>query len=213
MFQKTMMVLGFLILSAIVVYGQDFDLKKKKKRKKDILEVYHVLRHHKKIRQGLYLRYLKKQVIVNGYYDNDDKVGIWKYYDGLRRVQLEYDYDKKKVIDYESFQDTTHYSQPPLLLGSTIEMKYKINEHIHYPQEALRNGYYGEITVGLLIDTLGVIKEWTIVKGCEESLNEEALRVVELVTQEYQWLPAIKDDKYVESRYLIPIQFEMRRGY
>ncbi len=195
----------------IVDIDQDFELKEKVKKHKDIIEIYHVLKHHRKIKQGLYLRYLRKRIIVNGYYDNNDKVGIWKYYDGLMRVQLEYDYDKLKVVDYESFQDTTHYSQPPLLLGSTIELKYKINERIKYPADAWMKGLAGEIIVGVVIDTLGTIQDYTIVKGCAESLNNEALRVVKEVASEYTWLAAIKDDKYVEATYLIPIQFEMRR--
>ena len=212
-FRKITYLVFILFGFTISVFGQRFELKEKIKQKGDIIESYHVLRKHKKIRHGLYLRYLRERIVVNGYYDNDEKIGIWKYYDGLKRVQLEYSFDKKKVIEFNSFQDTSIYSQPPLLLGSTIELKYRINKLIRYPRSAWINGFSGEIIIGVSIDTTGVILGYSIEKGCEESLNNEALRVVEIVAEEYIWLPAILEDRYVKSKYLIPIRFEMQGQY
>lgn len=199
----------FLTFSGMEMYGQRFQLKEKTKKNGDIIEKYHVLRKHKKIKHGLYIKYLKDRIIVCGYYDNNEKTGIWRYFDGLMRVQLEYDYDKQKVISFLSFQDTTHYAQPPLLLGSTMELKYRLKKLIKYPKDAWLAGYAGEVVVGLKIDTAGHIYDYTIEKSCYESLDREALRVVKEVVDDYRWLAAIKDDKFVNSTYLIPIRFEM----
>ena len=212
-YTKVNFILIILFGFSVSLFGQRFELKEKIKQKGDVIEIYHVLRKHKRIRHGLYLKYLRERIIINGYYDNNEKIGIWKYYDGLKRVQLEYDFDKKKVIEFNSFQDTTTFSQPPLLLGSTIELKYKINKLIRYPREAWINGFSGEIIVGVSIDTTGTITGYSIEKGCEENLNEEALRVVKIVAEEYQWLPAIMEDHYTNSKYLIPIRFEMQGHY
>jgi TonB family protein len=82
-----------------------------------------------------------------------------------------------------------------------------IAAHLRYPINAVRNGVTGRVLVNVLIDAEGKAREVTLLRGIEESLDEEALRVVSLIND---WLPKIENGVPVESVYTIPVSFMVR---
>ncbi|RWY53645.1 toxin-antitoxin system YwqK family antitoxin [Mucilaginibacter gilvus] len=89
------------ILIAITCQAQETKLKTSHLTD-SIDEVCHVLKSNKHIKDGLYQAvYNKITPVASGNYDNDKKVGTWRFYNTHGQVQQVYDYDKKKIA-YEA---------------------------------------------------------------------------------------------------------------
>ena len=67
------------ILFCQIAFGQE--LKSVRKKGYGFTEEYNVLVSDKKVKQGDYKRYsLKDQLTIEGKYDNNQKIGEWKFY-------------------------------------------------------------------------------------------------------------------------------------
>lgn len=75
---------------------------------------------------------------------------------------------------------------------------------VRYPIEALQKGIQGKVFVNFVIDETGEITKIQIAKGVHKSLDQEALRVVQLMPK---WTPGIQDGKPVKVSYTVPISF------
>lgn len=82
-----------------------------------------------------------------------------------------------------------------------------IARNIKYPISAIERKVTGKVYVGAFIDSQGNLKEAKILYGIDKELDEEALRVVRLITR---WLPEIVDGKPVQSALTIPVTFEIK---
>ncbi len=77
--------------------------------------------------------------------------------------------------------------------------------NLKYPEDALKAGIQGSVQVSFLIDEDGNASSGRIVKSPGIELDEEALRLVNLMPK---WTPAQKDGKSVAVWYTISIQFD-----
>jgi|GEM_PF-6010018 outer membrane biosynthesis protein TonB len=59
-----------------------------------------------------------------------------------------------------------------------------------------------------MIDSLGNPGEISILRGVHKDLDNEVLRVVQLIKD---WLPAIQNSKAVQSVVTIPVRFELKQ--
>jgi periplasmic protein TonB len=82
-----------------------------------------------------------------------------------------------------------------------------IGENIQYPASAFEKKINGKVYLSVSIDSLGKTKEVKILRGVQDDLNAEAVRVVKLIND---WLPAIKNGKKVESIINIPVTFKIK---
>jgi len=137
-----------------------------------------------------------------------------------------------KFSNTESFElDTTAFSPTVLspdvvtifktLTGKEYEIKNRkvmypegdyslmefIAQNIRYPVSAQKGKISGKVYVGAYIDAKGNLKVAKILHGVHKDLDNEALRVVKLITK---WLPAIHEGTPVESALTIPVTFELR---
>jgi hypothetical protein len=94
-----------LILTAVLIghTATAQEIKEKKSRLTDsVEEVYHVLKANKNIKQGLYQAVFEEMIpVASGAFDNDLKVGTWRFFDKRGKLLQVYDYDKKKLA-YEA---------------------------------------------------------------------------------------------------------------
>lgn len=137
-----------------------------------------------------------------------------------------------KFIHTESFDlDTTVFSSSILsadvvtifkiLTGKEFEIRNRkvmypegdyslmefIAQNIRYPGSALEGKISGKVYIGAYIDAKGNLKEAKILYGMHKDLDNEALRVIRLITK---WVPAIHEGTPVESTLTIPVTFELR---
>ena len=61
------------------------------------------------------------------------------------------------------------------------------------------------VYVQFLVDTMGVTHQHKVLKGVNQQLDEEALRVCRLIKFDH---PAMRTGKPVETYYTVPIRFE-----
>lgn len=83
---------------------------------------------------------------------------------------------------------------------------YLIN-HIHYPGSALAHNYQGRVLVKFIVNEDGSISDVKAIKGVNEELDREAIRVVSSMPN---WLPGEKDGKPVKVYFTLPISFKLQ---
>jgi hypothetical protein len=82
--------------------GQQETSKKTNRLTDSVKEVYNVLKSNKYIKHGLYQAVYRENIAVaTGMYDNDKKVGIWRFFDSDGRLMQTYNYDAHK-LNYEA---------------------------------------------------------------------------------------------------------------
>ena len=81
-----------------------------------------------------------------------------------------------------------------------------INGEKKYPADAYAKGIEGRVLVSFIICTDGSVSGACIVRGVEDSLDREALRVVALMPR---WTPGKVDGETVNVRHVITIVFRI----
>lgn len=89
--------------------------------------------------------------------------------------------------------------------GETALMKYVI-DHIKYPESALAAGVQGRVIVQFVIKSDGSIGEVKVLRGKNEALDKEAVRVIKSLPK---FTPGMMGDKPVNVWYTLPIMFRV----
>lgn len=103
-----------------------------------------------------------------------------------------------KVYDYDNVEEQ------PSFPGGQCELIRFINRIRRYPSAAYYGGVQGRVLVSFVVNTDGSLSHVRVVRGVEESLDQEALRVV---GQMPAWEPGRIDDHPVPTHCLLPIPF------
>ncbi|MBD3636257.1 MAG: TonB family protein [Crocinitomicaceae bacterium] len=179
-------------------------------------------------KDSLWVYYHLMKPIVNsrGLYKDGNKIGVWEYFDDKGKIMNRYDHSLN-YLSYTNFVDTakTHLyrlkdslgfidtliqskiDRPPIyLVGEQIIFQI-IQNHIIYPQKAIGQNIYGTVRIGFFVTADGKAIDHEIIKGIGGGCDEEALRVVKLIPDE--WSPAIHKGRIIEARVVIPITFQL----
>ena len=89
--------------------------------------------------------------------------------------------------------------------GMEAMMKY-LSENIKYPEDAIEKNQAGRVFVSFVVGTDGSINEATILRGVCESIDNEALRVVNAMPR---WTPGKVKGEPVKVEYNLPIVFKL----
>ena len=95
--------------------------------------------------------------------------------------------------------------QPAFPGGKKDLMRY-LKGTISYPESAKKSGEEGTVHLQFIVTKEGEIKEPEVIKGVNEALNEEALRVVRNMPD---WEPGKQRGEPVNVRYKLPIRFAL----
>lgn len=82
-----------------------------------------------------------------------------------------------------------------------------LNERLIYPQEAKDAGEQGRGILQFTVNKVGKLENIRVLRGCCQSLDEEALRVVKLSPE---WKPGMMDGKAVSVTYTFPVVFKLK---
>jgi|SRR5690554_173301 len=167
-----------------------------------------------------YYKHNGKGIISSGKYLENMRVGIWSFYDYKGKLEQNYDFSENKVVYFKTEKeeldrkykiinglDTLESSldNPPLYIGGASKMKNQIAKNIHYPVEAMENGIQGTVNVIFTIDSNGVARNHRVSEKIGFGCDEEAIRVVKLIPN--NWYPAQLNGKRVNVEFSIPINF------
>lgn len=82
-----------------------------------------------------------------------------------------------------------------------------INQKTKYPAEAQRKGVEGKVAIQFIVAKDGSVKDIKIVRGVEETLNAEAVRVIQSMPK---WKPGKVNGKAVNVSFTVPINFQIK---
>ena len=110
--------------------------------------------------------------------------------------------DKPKVEEIY-----TTYDEPPVPPGGADGYKKFLEEHIHFPQQAVDAGASGTVYVSIVVSKDGSLSDVHVEKdnvhyGC----GDEAVRVIKTMPP---WKPGKMNGVAVKVRYVIPVKFTL----
>lgn len=79
--------------------------------------------------------------------------------------------------------------------------------HVKYPVIAQENGIQGKVYISFIIDENGDVKNATLLRGVDKSLDNEALRVIRSMPK---WKPGKQRGNPVKVQFTGPIVFELQ---
>lgn len=101
--------------------------------------------------------------------------------------------------------------QRPQFFGSSDPRHFLrewVYQYLKYPQNAVRNGVQGTVTVQFIIEKDGKISDVKVVKGVDEELDAEALKVV---SASPKWKAGKVGGAKVRSSLTLPIDFRLEK--
>ena len=100
----------------------------------------------------------------------------------------------------------TAVEQPAEFPGGMRALMTWLSNNIKYPVAAFQNGISGRVTVRFVINKNGEVEDATILKGVNEDLDNEALRVVRQLPR---WIPGKNEGKNVNTYFSLPVTFRI----
>ncbi len=79
-------------------------------------------------------------------------------------------------------------------------------KNLSYPEELRKKGLEGTVFVQFVVNTDGSLTDFTIIKGVDKLMDEEAMRVVELSPN---WKPGKQNGRAVRQRFVLPVRFKL----
>ena len=97
----------------------------------------------------------------------------------------------------------------PEFPGGEKAMMEWLSQNILYPKEAVDGKIEGRVMISFVIEKDGSVSNAKVIRGIDESLDNEALRVVNAMPN---WKPGMQDDQPARARFTIPVSFKLPRS-
>lgn len=94
----------------------------------------------------------------------------------------------------------------PEFPGGMDALKDFVHENLVYPQHLIDSRVGGRVVIIFIVDKEGKIVDPTVMKGVNEELNAEALRIVKMMPN---WTPGTNGGNPVNKQFILPIDFQV----
>lgn len=101
----------------------------------------------------------------------------------------------------------TIVEEMPKFPGGEAALLKFINENVKYPVEAQEKGIQGRVIASFVVNTDGSISDAEVMRGIDESLDKESLRVINSFPN---WTPGKQRGESVRVKYTVPITFRLQ---
>jgi len=81
---------------------------------------------------------------------------------------------------------------------------------MRYPSEAKELGIEGTVIVSFVVETNGELTDIKVVKEIGGGCGDEALRVVKMLSKEYQWVSGQQRGRNVRVKFNLPVKFKLK---
>jgi len=184
-------------------------------------EVYYVLEGQPEIKHGKYKKSSSgyASLTEEGQYENNIKTGIWEYHSNAG-LEQQIDFSNNTVLFSKPFKSLVgslivdgknlkenNSGKVPILLGGQAKLSRLFVKYMRYPADARRNGVQGSVIVSATVTKEGLMIDEMIEQGPGYGLNEEALRLIQLIPDD--WLPLIINDEALSTRVFIEVKFQL----
>lgn len=112
-------------------------------------------------------------------------------------------------LNEEPVYDMKSVPVAPKFNGGTDGMAEWIQEHIQYPAQAAKAKVEGRVIVEFIIAKDGSVTNPKVVRGINDALNSEAIRVIQTLPR---WTPGYSHGKPVQTRYTFPVTFRLAKA-
>jgi TonB family protein len=211
------------LLGNAVYYNQNSTIKKKasysidekKRRIEKIEELNDSLGkpYLNKEGTGFYKEIDENGQIVEGEYLNGLKNKEWKTVNSKNNETYYDEYDngeylRGKTIDVNG--KTLNYDDMeklPEFNGGVKDFGSFLGKSLRYPPKARDNNIQGRVYLSFVVDKEGDLQDLKVMRGVDEELDNEALRVMKMSPK---WNPGTKRGKPVRVSYTIPVFFQLQ---
>ena len=159
----------------------------------------------------------------SGLLDKRAKVGVWEYYGITASKEMvvvqRYDHSARQLLFYRPSGDLTFNTElapgqwkrrmvdrPPLFIGGDAALATYTTQ-LHYPQQAQDRNVQGQVTIGFSVDAQGKATNHRVLRGIGAGCDQEALRVVKTVPDE--WVPAQVSGQDIVAEYELTLTFRL----
>jgi TonB family protein len=211
-----------LLLIASPLHAQQLKKVVKKYKFPTYTETYYVLPANPDVREGEFIRTSNGKPEIKGQYALNKPIGVWEFYDWAGALAQQFDYTTRKVIfdkagnslsethTYQVADEKGNFYETaldayPIFIGGLASMSRHLARNLKYPAQARDRGLSGCVLLQVEITRDGQIINERILKGIGGGCDEEALRVMQLLPDE--WVPGVKGGVAVTTRMTFPINF------
>ena len=106
-------------------------------------------------------------------------------------------------------QDTDTKITLPKYPGGETELYKFIYESVQYPVDARKRGIQGTVFTSFMIDAEGKMQDLQVVRGVDEALDQEALRVIGVMKEKIVWIPGTSNGQHIALPFHLPIRFKL----
>lgn len=106
--------------------------------------------------------------------------------------------------NYIEVYEYDYVKEKPSFPGGNSKLVKFINDNREYPAEAYKKGIQGRVTCSFVVNTDGTVSHISIIRGVEQSLNREAVRIMSKMPE---WIPGKHDGQTVPVRVIWSVPF------
>jgi protein TonB len=145
------------------------------------------------------------------------RVGKWNFYNRKKELELSINYDSSRIVFTQA--DTSRYlvrvgeewqlqrlARVPRFMGSSDERLFTLQKSLRYPFAAMSARQQGTVVLAYTVDPSGHTSEYAIEQSGGKYLNEEVLRAVQLLPD--NWIPAIYQGRPTATRFYLTVNFK-----
>jgi hypothetical protein len=98
--------------------------------------------------------------------------------------------------------------ESPHFPGGDVEVLNFISSNIVIPDSVNTSSLNTRIILKISIDTTGTLTSISVLKGINQSIDNEILRVFSIMPK---WIPGVKEGKKVSGTFALPIRIEFNK--
>ena len=115
--------------------------------------------------------------------------------------------EEPKAPEPEKVYTMAMVEQKPEFPGGDAAMYKWLSDHISYPAAAVEQGIQGRVVVQFDVTKTGAIENVKVVRGRDQSLDKEAVRLVKAMPT---WQPGRNNGQPVKVTYTLPVTFKLQ---
>ena len=211
-----------LMLSILIMHGQN--LKQVTKSTQFLINKYTIDKSTKS-KEGLFVQLEKKtkDTICVGYYKNDKKVNIWRYYDKNNELYFSYNHDSNQIVHKshiliqadsffvkkESGFVLEKVDSPPIPLEGKPYIFAILAESFRLPISSVENGISGKSIYTFEIKKDGNIGNIHTEYSIDNAVDNEVERIFkQLKEKELRFSPAKIGTEVFDSEYILTVDIQ-----